>query len=126
MTGSMNATDVLGTNLQSVHPFSFVLPLKANPADLVASLTANPPSTADTTGAVNLINGNVECTSCHNPHIQNIDPNSSFLVINNSNSALCLACHSTIPSGTGMGMSVASQTARMSANARVNERVNPL
>jgi len=128
MTGSMNATDVLGTNLQSVHPFSFVLPLKANPADLVASLTANPPSTADTTGAVNLINGNVECTSCHNPHIQNIDPNSSFLVINNSNSALCLACHSTIPSGTGMGMSVASQTAVVSSGVRAApaNKVNPL
>ena len=128
MTGSMNATDILGTNLQSVHPFSFVLPLKANPADLVPSLTANPPSTADTTGVVNLINGNVECTSCHNPHVQNIDPNSNFLVINNSNSALCLACHSTIPSGTGMGMSTASQTAVVSGGAKVAtaNKVNPL
>jgi len=126
MSGSMNPADILGTNLQSVHPFSFVLPLQANPADLVSSLTATPPSTADPTGAVKLINGNVECTSCHNPHVQNIDLNSSFLTINNSNSALCLACHSTIPSGTGMGMGGASQSARMSANARVNERVNPL
>jgi hypothetical protein len=31
MIGSMNSADVFGTNLQSVHPFSFVLPLKAPP-----------------------------------------------------------------------------------------------
>ncbi len=133
MIGSMNSADILGTNLQAVHPFSFVLPLKANPADLVASLTSTPPSTADTTGAVKLINGNVECTSCHNPHVQNIDPNSSFLVINNSTSALCLACHSTIPSGSGMGMAVAATetAARIGTGAaqitgRISDRINPL
>jgi len=105
MSGQMNSADVLGTNLSNVHPISFVLPLQPAP-DLVPSLTANPPSTADATGAVNLINGNVECTSCHNPHVQNIDPaNPNFLVINNSSSALCLACHSTIPPGSGMGLS---------------------
>jgi predicted CXXCH cytochrome family protein len=104
MSGQMNASDVFGTNLSTMHPVSFVLPLEASP-DLVPSLTASPPSTADTTGAVKLINGNIECTSCHNPHVQNIDPNNpNFLVINNSNSALCLACHSTIPTGTGMGL----------------------
>jgi predicted CXXCH cytochrome family protein len=130
MSGSMISTDILGTNLQSVHPFSFVLPLQANPADLVSSLTATPPHTADATGAVKLISGNVECTSCHNPHVQNIDPNSSFLVINNSASALCLACHSTIPAGTGMGMSVSAQSARAStgpqAAGKNSDHVNPL
>jgi len=129
MSGAMNSVDILGTNLQSVHPFSFVLPLKANPADLVPSLTATPPSTADTTGAVRLINGNVECTSCHNPHVQNIDPNSSFLVINNTNSALCLACHSTTPSGTGMGMAALKSTPASEATkaaARAANKVNPL
>ena len=105
MSGQMYATDVFGTNLSTMHPVSFTLPLKSSP-DLVASLNAVPPSTADQTGAVRLINGNVECTSCHNPHVQNTDPNNpNFLVINNSNSALCLACHSTIPTGSGMGLS---------------------
>jgi len=104
MTGKMSASDVYGTNLSATHPVSFVLPLHAAP-DLVAQLTANPPSTADTTGAVRLINGNVECTSCHNPHVQKIDSNTPmFLAINNSSSALCLACHSTIPSASGMGL----------------------
>lgn len=104
MTGQMYAADVLGSNLSVMHPVSFVLPLKTAP-DLVPSLTANPPTTADQTGKVRLIKGNVECTSCHNPHVQNIDPNNpNFLAIDNSSSALCLACHTTVPTGTGMGL----------------------
>ena len=108
LSGQMNPSDVFGTNLSTMHPISFVLPIKCpttGPCDLVPSLTAVPPSTADPTGAVRLINGNVECTSCHNPHVQNIDAqNPNFLVIDNSSGALCLACHSTVPSGTGMGL----------------------
>jgi predicted CXXCH cytochrome family protein len=104
MTGQMYSADVFGTNLSTMHPISFVLPLQPAP-DLVSSLTANPPSTADQTGAVRLFHGNVECGSCHNPHAQNIDPNNpNFLVIDNSNGALCLACHTTIPTGSGMGL----------------------
>jgi len=104
MTGKMSSSDVFGTILSATHPVSFILPLAASP-DLVSTLSANPPSTADKTGAVRLINGNVECTSCHNPHVQKIDPQSPmFLAITNSSSALCLACHSTIPKATGMGV----------------------
>jgi len=106
MTGSISGTPGdLGTNLQTTHPFSFITPLVPAP-DVWPSLSANPPYTQDKTGAVQLINGNVECGSCHTPHVQNIDPSSDFLVINNSESALCLACHITVPSGGGMGMSV--------------------
>jgi predicted CXXCH cytochrome family protein len=115
ITGQMNSADVFGTNLSAMHPVSFNLPLKAKANDLVQSLTSNPPSTADTTGAVRLINGNVECTSCHNPHVQKIDPNNpKFLVIDNSKSALCLACHSTIPTGLGAGLTT-PQSAGLSA-----------
>jgi predicted CXXCH cytochrome family protein len=114
MTGPMNSQDVFGTNLSAMHPVSFELPLKANSNDLVASLTAKPPSTADQTGAVHLFKGNVECGSCHNPHVQNIDPNNpNFLAINNSQSALCLACHSTIPTGSTGGMGLTNE---LSAN----------
>ena len=49
MTGQMNSADVFGTNLSAMHPVSFILPLQPAP-DLVASLTATPPSTADQTG----------------------------------------------------------------------------
>jgi predicted CXXCH cytochrome family protein len=134
LNGQMNSADVFGTNLSTMHPVSFNLPLQAA-SDLVPSLTANPPSTADQTGAVRLINGNVECTSCHNPHVQNTDPNNpNFLVIDNSSSALCLACHSTVPTGSGMGLTsvlFASHNAlnavssTLSARAQANNS-NPL
>jgi len=129
MSGSLSGTAAdLGTNLQSTHPFSFVTPLQAA-SDIWPSLSASPPSTQDATGAVQLINGNVECGSCHNPHVQNIDSSSDFLVIDNSESALCLACHNTVPSGTGMGMASAatasgSRTAATARNPLANWRTS--
>lgn len=92
VTGSMNALDVLGTNLSGSHPFSLVLPLQDAP-DLVASLVAQGVTT-DPKGAVKLINGNIECTSCHDPHVQAIDTVAQdFLVRDSSNGQMCLACH---------------------------------
>src|SRR5208283_5268922 len=69
--GNLASTDVLGRNLSSSHPFSLVTPMKDSP-DLVASLVAQQ-KTADPAGAVKLINGNVECISCHDPHVQATD-----------------------------------------------------
>jgi predicted CXXCH cytochrome family protein len=41
-----------------------------------------------------LINGNVECTSCHDPHTQAIDTIAQeFLVRDGSSGQICLACH---------------------------------
>ncbi|MGD0891760.1 MAG: cytochrome c3 family protein [Terracidiphilus sp.] len=92
MTGSMFPADIFGSNLQTSHPFSLVTPLKDN-VDLVASLTRSH-KTADTTGAVHLVGGNVECTSCHNPHVQAKDLISqNFLAKDSSSGQLCLACH---------------------------------
>ena len=71
MTGSMNSIDSFGMNLTGSHPFSLVLPMK-DASNLVASLVSQG-KTADPTGAVTLIKGNVECTSCHSPHVQGID-----------------------------------------------------
>jgi predicted CXXCH cytochrome family protein len=90
--GSMLSTDVFGNNMQSSHPFSLVLPIKDN-IDLVATL-ATSGKTADPTRMIKLINGNIECTSCHNPHVQAVDPISqNFLKINSANGQMCLACH---------------------------------
>jgi predicted CXXCH cytochrome family protein len=90
--GSMNSSDVFGNNMQSSHPFSMALPLKDN-VDLAASLVSSG-KTADPTGAVALIKGNVECTSCHNPHVQAKDLVSrNFLVKDSANGQMCLACH---------------------------------
>ncbi len=103
MTGNWYTGDMLGTDLSTTHPFNFVLPLVAAP-DLWPSLVGSSPATHDTTGAVQLFGGNVECGSCHNPHVQNTDPTGYFLAMDNTNGALCLACHSTVPTGSGMGM----------------------
>ena len=92
VNGSMNNQDVMGTNLSGSHPFSLVLPIKDSP-DLAASIVAQG-VTADLKQAVKLVNGNVECTSCHNPHAQAIDPIAqNFLVRDSSNGQMCLACH---------------------------------
>ncbi|MGB8768697.1 MAG: cytochrome c3 family protein [Candidatus Korobacteraceae bacterium] len=92
MTGSMYLQDVLGTNLQSSHPFSLQLPIK-DTIDLIASL-ASQGKTGDPLGKVKLINGNIECTSCHNVHVQAIDTLSqNFLVRDSSKAQMCLACH---------------------------------
>ncbi len=92
MTGSMNPSDVFGANLQGSHPFSVKLPMVDAP-DIVASLTTTH-TTADPLKAVNLVNNNVECTSCHTPHAQAVDQLSQdFLVRDSSSGQLCLACH---------------------------------
>jgi len=98
--GTMNNMDVLGTNLSGSHPFSIQLPIKDSP-DLVVSLAAQG-VTADTTGAIKLVNGNIECTTCHNPHVQGIDIIAqNFLVRDSSNGQMCLACHDPTRTMTG-------------------------
>lgn len=92
MAGTMKSSDNFGSDLSNSHPFSLVLPLKDS-ADLVASLAAQA-LTADPTHAVKLINGNIECSTCHNPHVQATDRVAgNFLVRDSSNGQLCLACH---------------------------------
>ncbi len=92
VTGAMKPADSFGTTLTGSHPFSLVTPLKDSP-DLVQSLTTQG-KTADTTGAIKLVNGSVECTSCHNPHVQAVDPVAqNFLVRDSSDGQMCLACH---------------------------------
>lgn len=91
-TGQLKSTDSFGTTLTGSHPFSLVVPLK-DAANLQASLVAQG-KTADPTGAVKLVGGNIECTSCHDPHVQNIDKIAqNFLVRDNTNAQMCIACH---------------------------------
>ncbi|HWR15680.1 MAG TPA: cytochrome c3 family protein [Terriglobales bacterium] len=93
-TGTME--NLVGAQLERSHPFSLRLPLKDAP-HLVATLAASG-ATSDSTGSVKLINGNVECSSCHNPHNQFLDKNSSsFLVRDGKAGAICLSCHETQP-----------------------------
>ncbi|MGD0735558.1 MAG: cytochrome c3 family protein [Terracidiphilus sp.] len=120
--GSMNPQDVFGSSMQSSHPFSLVTPLKDN-VDLFASLAATG-KTGDSTGAVKLIQGNVECTSCHNPHVQAKDQVSqNFLVKDSSNGHLCLACHDPKRQVSGHVNPLADWT--ISAHALSTGKVSP-
>ncbi len=107
---ALNPQDVITTyngtplTLQGVHPFNLTLQngtLNCNSDNLLAALctgtTASP--------AVKLIKGNVQCTSCHEPHVQGIDSSNMFLVTDNTSSALCLACHLNDP-GQMSGMAL--------------------
>ena len=100
MQGAMNSSAIIGGrmqpqlpfSMQTQHPFSLVTPLTDN-IHLVATLKSNG-TTADPTGAVKLIKGSVECTSCHNPHVQAKDlVSQNFLVKESSAGQLCLSCH---------------------------------
>jgi predicted CXXCH cytochrome family protein len=94
ITGTMS--NLVGTQLENSHPFSLQLPLK-DAASLVESLAATG-QTTDPTGSVKLVEGNIECTTCHNPHNQAVDQRSKeFLVRDNAAGAICLACHTTAP-----------------------------
>lgn len=91
-TGQMAAADSFGNNLIGSHPFSLVLPIKDGPS-LVGSLVTQG-RTADASGAVKLVRGNIECTSCHDPHVQGKDRVAQdFLVLDSSSGKMCLACH---------------------------------
>ena len=91
ISGTMKSTSIFGSDLKSSHPFSVKTPLIDSP-NINADLFATPPHTADP--AVPLVNGNVECTSCHQPHFESIDKQlPQFLVRDSSSSQLCLACH---------------------------------
>jgi predicted CXXCH cytochrome family protein len=98
--GSWIPGDEFGTHLQGSHPFSLVKPLHDN-IDLTSTLVASGKS-GDKTGAVQLVNGDVECTSCHNPHVQDVDKvASNFLVRDAASGQMCLSCHD--PARTSMG-----------------------
>jgi predicted CXXCH cytochrome family protein len=76
----------LGTDLSGSHPVSF-RPLMTR--------SVRPPASTD---AVQLDrHGMVQCTSCHDPHNEDVDPvQKKFLVKPNHGSEICQSCH-TLP-----------------------------
>jgi predicted CXXCH cytochrome family protein len=103
MTGTTNAQDFFtegsANALERSHPFSLDLPIQDSP-DLVSTLASG--GTTKQPSAVKLISGNIECTSCHNPHIQSIDKVvPKFLVQDSSAAQMCLACHDPTRSSAG-------------------------
>lgn len=124
MNGTMNSQDLFVGTLQGVHPFNFKLPLNCTNDNLLSSLCSG------TTGnpAVQLISGNVQCNSCHDPHVQSIDPVAqNFLVMNNADSALCLACHVSQPSdiSASRGRTASGRTGIADSRRTLGSQYNP-
>jgi len=77
---------LIGPDLSNDHPISFTYPINGN------SKLKKPTdgSKGWVSEKVRLFNGQMECSSCHNPH----DPTfTAFLVKDKSSSQLCLTCH---------------------------------
>jgi predicted CXXCH cytochrome family protein len=124
MNGTMSSQDLFVGTLQGIHPFNFKLPLNCSNDNLLSSLCSG------TTGnpAVQLINGNVQCNSCHDPHVQSIDPVAqNFLVMNNADSALCLACHVSQPGSISahQGRTAIAGTGTMDPRRASGSQYNP-
>ncbi len=122
MTGTMWSQDLFVGTLQGVHPFNFKLPLNCNNDNLLPGLCSG------TTGnpAVQLINGNVQCNSCHNPHVQAIDPvEQNFLVINNADSALCLSCHVNQPGPISARRTASASAGTAGSSRTAGSQYNP-
>ncbi len=88
---SLSSAGNLGTSLLTDHPFAFDTWVRDNTL-LDVLFSSSPRATAN--ASVKLPNGRVECTTCHDPHVQNIDTKRvEFLIVNNANSVMCQACH---------------------------------
>jgi len=79
-------TSNLGTDLSGGHPVSFVY----DHALVSADGDLRDPNTLPTEVRLDR-SGQLQCTSCHDPHNNQYG---NFLVLDNTGSALCLACHS--------------------------------
>src|SRR5437868_9232460 len=76
LSSPSNLSDTQG--FANDHPFAFT-------PQLSSELRTPPPG-----DAVHLSGGKVQCTSCHRPHVENLDPTEGkFLVKRNDQSALC-------------------------------------
>lgn len=91
VSGALSPASNLGTDMRSSHPYSFATPM-VDTGELRPTLFGSPAQTGDP--LVRLVQGRVECTTCHDPHTPNFDPVvQKFLVRDSSQGQLCLACH---------------------------------
>jgi predicted CXXCH cytochrome family protein len=96
-----NLGGATGSSLGNDHPVSF--PYTSQLTQSNGQLK----SPAELPRQIRLEQGMLQCTACHNPHR---DPYGKFLVMDNSNSALCLSCHE--PAGwSGAGHALNAATA---------------
>ncbi|HWR71861.1 MAG TPA: cytochrome c3 family protein, partial [Nitrospirota bacterium] len=84
----------IGSDLRNDHPVSFVYD-----GNLVALDTARRGTAGLNTpvitgiGALKLYNWRMECTTCHDPHENDIADRKPFLRMSNTGSTMCTTCH---------------------------------
>jgi predicted CXXCH cytochrome family protein len=84
-TGKIISNANIGTSLSNDHPVNFTYD-----ADLIAAdPDFNPVATVDAAGLLDP-SDKVQCSSCHDPHD---DTYAGFMIMDNTNSALCTTCH---------------------------------
>ncbi|PWU14676.1 MAG: hypothetical protein C5B50_16870 [Verrucomicrobia bacterium] len=98
----------LGTDLSGDHPISFVY----DPNLATADPGVQDPSAIDKRLKLDSLQ-KMQCVTCHDPHD---DQYGSFLVMDNTGSALCLACHIQ-PGWTGSAHALATTTPTAAASA---------
>jgi predicted CXXCH cytochrome family protein len=89
---ALNSNQIIGTNLRGSHPVSFKYDtqLAVQDAGLIDP-ESSPSGLGGTIHSDMLINGNLECISCHDIH--GIRGVKNYLVKSNNRSKLCLTCH---------------------------------
>ena len=89
---NLSASQIISTNLSSSHPVSFqydsYLAYKDNG---LHDPTSAPSGLGGTIKSDLLINGKLECISCHDVHNERAQKN--LLIMSNIKSRLCLTCH---------------------------------
>lgn len=97
--GGTEADAALGNDLTNDHPIGFSYSAAATALG-AATLNADPTTKTDISGRTVRLFGatqRMECSTCHDPHVNyNATGDTTlrpFLVMSNSGSALCLACH---------------------------------
>ncbi len=90
----------VGTDLSNDHPISFDYPTTnatTGDPEMYVKTTAVPAawggSGTPSIDEAMLINGKVECASCHDVHNTNAVATTNLLLVSNTGSALCLTCH---------------------------------
>lgn len=94
----------IGTNISDDHPVSF---------NFYEALPNPELSPTFPDGLREYGNGNIHCTTCHDPHD---DTFGKFLIMDNSYSALCTTCHTNVDGWSGSSHSSSSKIWMNSAN----------
>ena len=96
MTAAGYASADMGNDLQNDHPIGFAYPTTTEDPEIKESTTTVSIGDTPVSGTIaNLMldGGNVECLSCHDVHNTNAVASTKLLLVSNTNSGLCLTCH---------------------------------